>query len=312
MSQQVIILHGLPGSGKTTFAKDYINKNKNFKRISRDDFRDMLDNYSLSNDLEPVISELILNSLSILLKAKYSVIIDNTNLKPKYIREYMKVIKKVDPSIFVRIHSFEDVDYREIIERDAKRSRSVGEDVIKRMLDSLKSNSASDLEKILYEIDDVEHQIYIADFKNQTHAIICDIDGTIAHKSDRSPYDWSKVIEDEPDLTIGDLLWNMVRVYGETHRHVGEQLEIIYLSGRDSICYDDTKLWLESHGFPPGHLFMREHNDQRKDSIVKYELFNNHVRDNYAVLFVLDDRDQVVEMWRDIGLKCLQVAPGDF
>lgn len=50
----------------------------------------------------------------------------------------------------------------------------------------------------------------------------------------------------------------------------------------------------------------------RKDVVIKRELFDRYIRDNYQVLFVLDDRNQVVDMWRELGLKCLQVAPGDF
>ena len=42
------------------------------------------------------------------------------------------------------------------------------------------------------------------------------------------------------------------------------------------------------------------------------ELYEQHVKDHYDVLCVFDDRNQVVDMWREIGLKCLQVQPGDF
>lgn len=57
---------------------------------------------------------------------------------------------------------------------------------------------------------------------------------------------------------------------------------------------------------------MRPEGDIRKDSIVKREIFENYIRDYYNIQFVLDDRNQVVEMWRSLGLKCLQVAEGDF
>lgn len=57
---------------------------------------------------------------------------------------------------------------------------------------------------------------------------------------------------------------------------------------------------------------MRPEGDIRKDSIVKRELFEKYVRPYYNIEFVLDDRNQVVEMWRSLGLKCLQVAEGDF
>ena len=57
---------------------------------------------------------------------------------------------------------------------------------------------------------------------------------------------------------------------------------------------------------------MRRTKDFRKDAIVKTELFEAHIRGQFEVLFVLDDRDQVVEMWRQMGFACLQVAPGNF
>ena len=59
-------------------------------------------------------------------------------------------------------------------------------------------------------------------------------------------------------------------------------------------------------------LLMRKDNDDRKDSIVKKEIYDNEILGKYNVLFVLDDRDQVVKLWRSLGLVCLQVANGDF
>jgi hypothetical protein len=57
---------------------------------------------------------------------------------------------------------------------------------------------------------------------------------------------------------------------------------------------------------------MRAAGDSRRDSIVKREIFDDRIRQVWHVKGVLDDRDQVVRMWRDLGLTCVQVAPGDF
>jgi hypothetical protein len=57
---------------------------------------------------------------------------------------------------------------------------------------------------------------------------------------------------------------------------------------------------------------MRKQGDFRRDSIVKKEIYDNDIKGKFDVEFVLDDRQQVVDMWREIGLKCLQVAPGNF
>ena len=57
---------------------------------------------------------------------------------------------------------------------------------------------------------------------------------------------------------------------------------------------------------------MRKTGDNRKDAIVKREIYETHIKDKYQVDYVLYDRNQVVEMWRSLGLTCLQVADGDF
>lgn len=85
------------------------------------------------------------------------------------------------------------------------------------------------------------------------------------------------------------------------------------LSGRDGVCEDETKKWLKNNNIPCDFLFMRTPGDNRKDTIVKKELFDKYVKDTYNVQFVLDDRSCVVDMWRnEIGLTVLQVAEGDF
>ena len=87
----------------------------------------------------------------------------------------------------------------------------------------------------------------------------------------------------------------------------------MFLSGRTDACRTATHQWLLKHvGVPFQGLYMRAAGDMRKDAIVKRELFDRHIRDSYDVTCVLDDRDQVVAAWRELGLTCLQVAPGNF
>jgi hypothetical protein len=57
---------------------------------------------------------------------------------------------------------------------------------------------------------------------------------------------------------------------------------------------------------------MRKHNDNRKDSIIKQEIYDNYIKDKYNVLFVYDDRNQVVNQWRKNKLKVFQVEDGNF
>lgn len=133
-------------------------------------------------------------------------------------------------------------------------------------------------------------------------AIIVDIDGTLALKGDRGPFDWQKVDKDLPNETI-ILLVKAMRATG---------LHVILVSGRKEQCREKTLTWLWENQVPFQHLFMRADDDNRSDTILKNEIFENNIKDHYEIFCVLDDRNQVVDMWRNLGLTCLQVAPGDF
>lgn len=131
--------------------------------------------------------------------------------------------------------------------------------------------------------------------------VIVDVDGTVALRGGRSPYDFSRVAEDQPNKSVVELV-----------KVLAESVSIIFLSGRDDSCKDTTRKWLDYHVGVPFELFMRQTGDNRKDAIVKAEIFEREVQPRHDVWLVLDDRNQVVEMWREKGLTCLQVADGDF
>ena len=129
--------------------------------------------------------------------------------------------------------------------------------------------------------------------------IICDLDGTLAIHNGRTPFEYHKCDTDLPNRPVVELV-----------KRLG--LPVIYMSGRDDSCFKKTKQWLRDHGLPEGELLMRTTGDRRKDAVVKRELYEQHIEGKYEILFVLDDRDQVVDLWRkDLGLTCLQVAYGD-
>ena len=138
---------------------------------------------------------------------------------------------------------------------------------------------------------------------NSNRYVIVDIDGTLAKMStDRGPFDWHKVGLDLPNQPVIDV----VRSLYESVYH------IVIVSGRSDICRDETMQWLYANHIPFQELHMRRHGDNRKDYIVKREIMINDIgQDNVA--FVIDDRRQVVEMWRThFGFTVFQVDKGDF
>ena len=136
-----------------------------------------------------------------------------------------------------------------------------------------------------------------------TKAIICDIDGTISIMGDRGPFDYEKCHLDTLNEPIGKLV-----------RILGKEYLIIFVSGREETCRKQTWEFIKKHfGDMPHHLYMRTAKDYRKDSIVKKEIYENLIKDHYDIEFVIDDRNQVVDMWRkELNLTCLQVNYGDF
>ncbi len=135
---------------------------------------------------------------------------------------------------------------------------------------------------------------------------LVDVDGTVALRGDRSPYDETRVGEDTPNQAVIVVVQALI-LYG---------LNPLYVSGRSMGCAHATSAWLMRHiGTPNGtemKIFMRDIGDNRPDYVVKAELFDKRIAPYYNVVLSLDDRDSVVSMWRAKGLTCLQVAEGAF
>ena len=132
--------------------------------------------------------------------------------------------------------------------------------------------------------------------------IIVDIDGTIALKGNRDPYDFDSVSQDKPNTPIVQLVKHL---FDSTYS------ELVFVSGRSEVCRKETVKWLNQQGFSYPILFMRKSDDFRSDETVKQEIYETHIFPA-QVDYVFDDRNKVVKMWRDLGFTCLQVAEGDF
>jgi hypothetical protein len=138
--------------------------------------------------------------------------------------------------------------------------------------------------------------------ENKTKVILVDIDGTVSHRVDRDPFEYDKVLGDRPDHRVIEVVNAMWRA----------GYKIIFVSARDDSCFDDTFEWLRLNCPPFLKLFMRATGDQRRDAEVKRDIYEFLIKPEYEVFCVFDDRNQVVEMWREIGLKVFQPEFGDF
>lgn len=318
--QHLLILIGISGSGKSTFAKQFVQDNPTYLRLNRDDLRRSLVPVPLGeywkwdekrkSRIERLVSELEKSTLLSALESGWNIVLDNTHLRQRYINDLLKLIDKQATTkrpIEVTFQVF-DVPLATAISRDRLRADVVGEPVIR--------EQHSRLTMLKKQFDTSQRLAFptihaTADPMAQNDAlpkcILVDIDGTAAKIHDRSPFDWSNVGRDKPNTPVLNVVQAM--------RSAG--YAVVFLSGRDSAARTETVRWLDKHlGWAEGPdyvLFMRARNDMRKDSIIKRELFDAHIRGRYFVELVLDDRDQVVSLWRrGLGLTCLQVDYGDF
>jgi len=140
--------------------------------------------------------------------------------------------------------------------------------------------------------------------------VIFDIDGTLADVSERihhvrkKPKNWPAFFE---GMAQDKAIHSMVRLCNILY---ASGIRIVLCSGRNEEHRAQTVEWLAGQGVKYHDLLLRRSNDRRSDTEVKRELLGT--LDKSKVLFVVEDRSRVVEMWRSEGLVCLQCAPGEF
>lgn len=300
--QTIWILKGLPGSGKSTWAKEQVLREPGkYKRINKDDLRAMLDAGKWSPENEKFVLGVRNSIATDALRRGMNVIVDDTNLDSDHYKNILNLVKSLNIEAFVT-EKFFPCDIDECIKRDAARSHPVGEDVILKMAKRYPRATAGKPKcETVYKMICVDPYQPTEDLPK---ALICDLDGTLALIDHRNPYDASLCELDGLCVPVA----NTVKAFYE------KGYKIIFASGRMDDYRPQTENFLKYH-LPDMEylLLMRKSGDSRKDSIIKREIFDNHIRNSYNVEFVLDDRNSVVQTWRhELGLTCFQVADGNF
>ena len=291
---------GLPASGKTTLARQMCaDSGGKLRRVNLDDLRRMLDADRRADwAAEQTVVRMLEQSVAALIADGYDVIVDNTHLQRKIPGRLRTAL--AGQAGFI-VHDLTDVDVEECIARDAARDRPVGEAVIRSMWKSHQRARRTWQLTAEWMNDHVRPEPYVPD-ASLPAAVLVDIDGTLALAHSRGPYDFDRCGEDRLNTPVAAT----VRLYGEAG------YVVVLLSGRSEDYRRLTEVWLKENAVDYDELWMRHSGDQRRDDVVKAELFDAHVRDRFAVTHSIDDRDRVVALYRRMGLPCWQVAPGNF
>jgi len=150
--------------------------------------------------------------------------------------------------------------------------------------------------------------------------VVFDIDGTLSDSRARDHHarnrDWdafhAHIMEDPPHEDAATLVRWL-----SSH----DDIELIGCTGRNEKYRKHTDTWLRQHKIPLEHVLMRPEFDFRHDTEVKPELLRDwhratmpatNMRAQDRVAFILDDRDKMVEAWREHGFNCWQVRLGGY
>lgn len=298
----LIVTRGLPGCGKSTWAKAWCAEAPESRvRVNRDDLRAMLHCGPWDHDQERRTQAVRDASITALLQRGVDVVVDDTNLPSRVVRDLRRLAVLARAEF--QVQDMTNVPLETALMRNKVRidKAPVPGDIVQTMHQKYIKGRPYPL--VLQDEEEPDVLAPYAMPDDMPAAICVDIDGTLALKGDRSPYDESRVSEDRPN-------WPVVRTVQALW---GAGYTVVIVSGRTEACREATEQWLkESLRADYTSLFMRKEGDMRKDAVVKAEIFDQEIRHNYRVLCVIDDRKQVVDMWRSMGLTVLQCAEGNF
>jgi len=291
---KVLILRGLPASGKTTHAKAL--EDKGWVRVEKDEIRKDTrlfkdGEYNHKRGDEGIVLKERNRLIREVLSRGISVVSSDTNLNPKHVTGISAIAREFGATVEQK--DFLDVPLAELIARDSARENGVGEQVIRKM----------------FHDNFIELPTFHKHKDGLPWAVWVDIDGTLTANTSlkkRSPYDFAKVGSDDPNLFVMALIdgLNVINHANDSHPYT-----IFIFSGREDYCRPQTEDWLDRHDVEYDKLVMRETKDGRPDDVVKLEMFNEHIEGKFNCLGVIDDRMRVSQMARDVlGLNVLQVG----
>lgn len=310
---ELIALVGPSGCGKSTLAHKWWNESPLTRRIvSYDTIRMLLYGYNESTlgshysrtDLRSLEKSVVAQANNIIYdlintEGVSQILLDNTNLKQKYIANlrYWNIPVTLIPIV---------ADKEVVIERDSKRTKHVGKEVIDRQFEAYR--------KIYPHLTNISSSIQPIEFANKgdKECIIFDIDGTLAHNTGRSPYDWKSVGEDEVDQSTTAMLHSLINDISHYGNHPNPKVFIC--TGRDEESRESTLEWLDGNGFyfESDDVFFRKNKDIRPDWVVKEEMWREISSQGYKIVGMFDDRNQVVRRARSLGLKVFHVDHNNF
>lgn len=282
---KILMLRGLPASGKSTIAERLVKESGNYVRVNRDSLRRMLHSGVWSGKNEGLTQSVEKALVRLALAEGKSVVVDDTNLTDRHREMWSSIASESGATFEVRNI---DTPLDDCLFRDSRRPEleRVGKSRIIEMARLGRHPEAFGESEVIVDVDGT-----LADIGHRLHHI------------KKEPKDWKSFFSLQHLDTLRTDVFDLVM----GHHLQGDR--ILVVSARPDEYREPTEQWLRECDIPYFALFMRPRGDHRPDEEVKLGILEKFFIKE-KIRLVIDDRPRVVRMWRENGLHVIDVGPG--
>ena len=305
MNKKLILTRGIQSSGKSTWARQWVEEDpENRIRINNDDIRNMLGKYWVTSR-ENLVSSIKKNMAEEAINRGYDIVVDNMNLNPKEVLFWKDMVKmaNMDPDGYKYEIDFKDffIPLEECIRRDAMRPNPIGEKVLRETWKRYKH---------FIQTTEVENYVnnLIKEDESKPYCLVVDMDSTLCFNTTKRPWYGEGaaegMINDVPNMGVLRLVEQWTKPGPTAYTN-----NLIIATGRDTSQEEVTKQWLAKYNIYPQEFYFRREGDYRKGVEVKKEQIEK-ILEKYNVVAIIDDCEPIVNMYREMGLTVLQPNKG--
>lgn len=307
--RKIVICRGIQGSGKSTWSRKWVEEDPKARvRYNNDDIRSMLGPYWIP-EREPLVSKIKEGLLHDAMMKGYDIALDDMNLNPKEIDWINNLVAthndewREDRADFYYETEFKNffIPVEECVRRDSLRPNPIGEKVIRQTWRNYRHFIVSETNK--------EYQAsLLKQDPNLPKAIIVDLDATLCFNTSGRPFYGDGCAEGIVNDVPSEPVCNLVRAM------FADKYKIIIITGREGTkeIVEATEKWLKDHEIVYDEIYFRGEDDHSRGDLCKKKTFEKYIKDKYNVQFVIDDSQKCVDMYRELGLVCLQPNDGTF
>lgn len=291
MDKKLIVLVGPPGSGKSTLAKEYAKLNYTY--VNQD---------TQGKDH--------IHTFDIAVMDGKCVVVDRMNFDKRQRGRYLQVAKENGyHTTIIVLHQPRKICYERAVARTDHptiKDGSSANSALNTFFSKYERPTSDEADVVEFRYPDIAKDV----------AIVCDLDGTLCNVDHRLHHvrteegvkkNWKaffdNLMDDKPNQWCAEIVDKF-----------STSLQIVYASGRPDDHRRKTEEWLKENNldFHGSHLYMRCRGDHRQDYVAKEIILDFEILTRFKPLFFIDDRQQVVDLWRSRGFVCLACAKGDF